>query len=60
MDISKIKGTIEVDCRKCVNLKTDGCIPYGEDANIAVQKCSEDCFSAYVTYDEIEMKEGAE
>lgn len=57
MNISKTKGTIEVDCRKCVNLQNDSCIPYGNDPNVAVKRCADDCFFAYVTYDELEKCE---
>lgn len=57
MNIAKVKGTIEVDCRKCINLQNNGCIPYGENPNVAVKKCADDCFVAYVTYEELEKCE---
>ena len=47
MDVSKVKGTIEVDCRKCEKLKDNGCSIYGNDADMAVEKCAKDCFREY-------------
>ena len=38
---------IEVDCRKCVNLSQNGCSLYGNDSEVAVAKCAENCFSNY-------------
>ena len=38
---------IEVDCRKCVNLSQNGCSLYGNDADVAVARCAENCFSNY-------------
>lgn len=44
---------IEVYCKECINLSDDGCIPFGNDANIAVKKCAEDGFRNYVTKSEL-------
>lgn len=44
----------EADCRKCINCTSDGCIPFGNDANIATRKCADDLFRNYVTYEELE------
>ena len=38
---------IEVDCRKCVNLSQNGCSLYGNDADVAVARCAENCFFNY-------------
>ncbi len=38
---------IEVDCRKCKNLSDNGCSLYGNDADIAVARCAENCFANY-------------
>ncbi len=38
---------IEVDCRKCKNLSDNECSLYGNDANVAVAKCAENCFANY-------------
>lgn len=54
MDVRKVKGTIEVDCRKCINCTGEECIPYGKDADIAVKKCAENGFVTYVMVDELE------
>lgn len=52
-----VKDVIEVDCRKCVNLGDNGCIPYGNDANVAVKKCAGEGFSCYVSIDELKKIE---
>lgn len=54
MNINRVKGTIEVDCRKCINCTGEECIPYGKNADIAVKKCAEERFEAYVTVEELE------
>ena len=38
---------IEVDCRKCKNLSDNGCSLYGNDADVAVARCTENCFANY-------------
>ena len=47
MNINKTTGMIEIDCRKCTNVKNDACILYGNNAKLAVEKCAKDLFIAY-------------
>lgn len=54
------KEMIEIDCRKCVNLGDDECIPYGKDAKVAVKKCASEGFACYVTVDELKKLESDE
>lgn len=45
----KCKGTIEIDCRKCVNSTGHSCKAYGtENPDIAVEKCAKDGFKNYM------------
>lgn len=48
---------IEVDCKKCKNLSDDGCSLYGNDADIAVIKCAENCFANYKIIKEVPTEE---
>lgn len=40
---------IEIDCRKCVNAdkEADCCRVYGNNPDVAVKKCANDCFENY-------------
>ena len=38
---------IEVECLKCENCTGYSCKQYGNDADIAVQKCADDNFKNY-------------
>ena len=50
---------IEVDCRKCVNCTGKECIPFGKDANVAVNKCADDGFKNYVAVKELQNCENS-
>lgn len=38
---------LEIDCRKCKNLGNDECAKYGNDPDIAVDKCADNGFKDY-------------
>lgn len=44
---------LEVDCRQCENCTGNSCICYGNDANVATDKCAKDNFKNYKIKEEI-------
>lgn len=39
---------VKIDCRKCMNCSGYSCRIYGEDPNIATEKCANDIFKNYI------------
>lgn len=44
---------IKAECSECINFTENGCIPFGNDKEIAIQKCKEDNFLNCVTIEEL-------